>query len=55
MKKISLKPVVFQLPKDVSPQIQKSISLAEATIRENNSLIENTLNSIISALNKITT
>lgn len=46
MKKISLKPVVFQLPQDVSPQLQRSIAQVEAAIRENNQLLESTLNNI---------
>lgn len=46
MKRISLKPVVFQLPRDVSPQLQRSIAQVEAAIRENNQLLESTLNNI---------
>lgn len=45
-----LKPVTIPLPRDVSPDVRKSVEKAEAAIRENNRLIEEILNTMESAI-----
>ena len=43
---ISLKPVMFPLPKDVSPIVRKTFEKAEAAIRDNNRLIERAIQNV---------
>lgn len=47
MKQIALKPVMIQLPKNADPNVVRAIQKAEEAIRENNALIEHTINAII--------
>lgn len=47
MKQITLKPVSIPLPRNVDPELRRALHLAEEAIRENNALIENTLNNLI--------
>lgn len=51
MKEIALKPVTIYVPPTIDPVIFKSIEIAEQTIRENNALIEKTLNELIKEIN----
>ena len=47
MKQIALKPFVIQLPPTTPTDVRMAVSKAEETIRENNRIIEQTLNEII--------
>ena len=51
MKKITLKPVTFIVPRDTSREMANMLQKAEETIRENNELIEHTLNELIKEIN----
>ena len=46
MKRIALKTVTFQLPKDIRKEILMSAAKAEEAMRENNRLIEQAINNI---------
>lgn len=45
-KKLSLTPVTFGIPRDVSPEMARILQRAETAIRENNALIENAINNM---------
>lgn len=47
MKKIALKPITFIIPRDASPELARMLQRAEETLRENNALIEQTINNLI--------
>lgn len=51
MKEIALKPVIIQLPRDTSLEVRMAVAKAEEAIRENNNLIEKTINEIIKEIN----
>jgi hypothetical protein len=51
MKEITLKTVSITLPRTADPTMRIALEKAEETIRENNRLIEETLNKIIKEIN----
>ena len=51
MKEIALKTVSITLPRSSDPALRIALEKAEETIRENNRLIEETLNNIIKEIN----
>lgn len=51
MKEITLKTVSITLPRSADPALRIALEKAEETIRENNRLIEETLNNIIKEIN----
>ena len=51
MKQITLKPVSIPLPRNIDLELRRALHLAEEAIRENNALIEDTLNNLIKEQN----
>jgi hypothetical protein len=53
MKKITLKPVTIPMPQNVPNEVRVSVAKAEAALRENYAMLENTINAVLGLLSSI--